>query len=108
MFAEELIGGLFIAQIKARGANPQKPFDTYEWLAEKARFGFTEWHSDVYYQKTADALITFVEFANDPARVERATIQGPWKNMVMWRAQCSVSITSTAARNSSMLRTKRS
>ncbi len=44
------------------------------WLTEKARFGFTEWHSDVYYQKTADALITFVEFANDPARVERATM----------------------------------
>ncbi len=35
-------------------------------LAEKARFGFTEWHSDVYYQKTADALLTFVEFADDP------------------------------------------
>jgi hypothetical protein len=28
---------IFIASIKARGANPQKPFDTYEWLAEKAR-----------------------------------------------------------------------
>ncbi len=22
-------------------------------------------------------------------RVEKATIQGPWKNMVMWRAKCS-------------------
>ena len=44
------------------------------WLTEKARFGFTEWHSDVYYQKTADALITFIEFANDPARVERASM----------------------------------
>jgi hypothetical protein len=22
-------------------------------------------------------------------RVEKATIQGPWKNMIMWRAQCS-------------------
>ncbi len=44
------------------------------WLAQKARFGFTEWHSDVYYQKTADALLTFIEFANDPARVERASM----------------------------------
>ena len=44
------------------------------WLTEKARFGFTEWHSDVYYQKTADALLTFIEFANDPARVERASM----------------------------------
>lgn len=44
------------------------------WLTEKARFGFTEWHSDVYYQKTADALITFIEFADDPPRVERASM----------------------------------
>jgi hypothetical protein len=44
------------------------------WLHEKWRFGFTEWHSDVYYQKTADALLTFVEFADDPARVERASM----------------------------------
>jgi hypothetical protein len=44
------------------------------WLTEKARFGFTEWHSDVYYQKTANALVTFIEFADDPARVERASM----------------------------------
>jgi hypothetical protein len=44
------------------------------WLTEKARFGFTEWHSDVYYQKTADALLTFIEFANDPALVQRASM----------------------------------
>lgn len=44
------------------------------WLDQKVRFGFTEWHSDVYYQKTADALLTFVEFARDPARVERASM----------------------------------
>jgi hypothetical protein len=44
------------------------------WLAEKARFGFTEWHSDVYYQKTANAILTFIEFADDPARVERASM----------------------------------
>lgn len=45
-----------------------------EWLRQKARFGFTEWHSDVYYQKTADALITFVEFANDRALADRAAM----------------------------------
>lgn len=43
------------------------------WLTEKARFGFTEWHSDVYYQKTAVALLTLIEWADDPALVERAT-----------------------------------
>lgn len=45
-----------------------------EWLTEKARFGFTEWHSDVYYQKTLDALITLVEWANDPTLSRRASM----------------------------------
>ena len=44
-----------------------------EWLTEKARFGFTEWHSDVYYQKTADALLTIIEWVDDPALVQRAS-----------------------------------
>jgi hypothetical protein len=43
------------------------------WLTEKARFGFTEWHSDVYYQKTADALLTIIEWVDDPALVQRAS-----------------------------------
>src|SRR4029079_14065925 len=38
-----------------------------KWLTEKARYGFTEWHSDVYYQKTFDALLTVVEWVDDPA-----------------------------------------
>ena len=36
------------------------------WLDEKVRFGFTEWHSDVYYQKDVTPLLTLVEFAPDP------------------------------------------
>ena len=44
------------------------------WLTEKARFGFTEWHSDVYYQKTADALLTIVEWVDDPASSQRASM----------------------------------
>jgi len=44
-----------------------------EWLTEKARFGFTEWHSDVYYQKTAIALLTLVEWSDDAALAERAS-----------------------------------
>ena len=54
----------------AQGAGAAAFID--EWLAEKARFGFTEWHSDVYYQKTADALLTLVEWVDDPALVQRA------------------------------------
>lgn len=45
-----------------------------EWLKEKARYGFTEWHSDVYYQKTFDALITIVEWVDDPAIATRASM----------------------------------
>ena len=45
-----------------------------KWLTEKARFGFTEWHSDVYYQKTFDALITVVEWVDDPTLARRASM----------------------------------
>src|SRR4029079_18776219 len=45
-----------------------------KWLTEKAKYGFTEWHSDVYYQKTFDALITIVEWANDPVLSRRASM----------------------------------
>ncbi len=34
-----------------------------DWLDEKARFGFSEWHSDVYYQKDVTPLLTFIEWA---------------------------------------------
>jgi hypothetical protein len=43
------------------------------WLDEKARYGFDEWHSDVYYQKDVDALLTIIEWADDPALVTRAS-----------------------------------
>ena len=36
-----------------------------DWIAEKARFGFTEWHSDVYYQKDVTPLLSLVEWADD-------------------------------------------
>ena len=45
-----------------------------KWLTEKARFGFTEWHSDVYYQKTFDALLTVVEWVDDPVLARRASM----------------------------------
>ncbi len=45
-----------------------------DWLDEKIKFGFTEWHSDVYYQKTFDALITVVEWVDDPTIVRRASM----------------------------------
>lgn len=36
-----------------------------EWMEEKARLGFVEWHSDVYYAKDVVALLTLAEFAED-------------------------------------------
>ena len=43
--------------------SPRRASD--DWLDEKVRFGFTEWHSDVYYQKDVTPLLTLVEFAPD-------------------------------------------
>jgi hypothetical protein len=35
------------------------------WFEERARFGFFEWHSNVYYQKDFTPLLTLVEYAGD-------------------------------------------
>ena len=64
-----------------------------EWLTEKARFGFTEWHSDVYYQKTADALLTIVEWVDDPALVA-ARVDGARPAALRHRAQHPAAATS--------------
>ncbi len=42
------------------------------WLDERARFGFAEWHSDVYYQKDLTPLLSLVEWAEDRDIAERA------------------------------------
>lgn len=42
------------------------------WFDEKARYGFSEWHSDVYYEKDLAPLLTLAEWADDPALAERA------------------------------------
>lgn len=42
------------------------------WFDFRARFGFTEWHSNVYYQEDLDALLTLAEFADDAAIQQRA------------------------------------
>lgn len=45
-----------------------------EWLDEHAAYGFSEWHSDVYYQKDVTPLLTLAEFAPDPEVANRAEI----------------------------------
>lgn len=41
------------------------------WLDEKARWGFSEWHSDVYYPEDTQALLLLSQYA-EPALADRA------------------------------------
>ena len=45
-----------------------------EWVAERLRFGFFEWHSTTYMRKNIEPLATLVEFADDPELVQAAAI----------------------------------
>ncbi len=42
------------------------------WLDLRARLGFSEWHSNVYYQKSIAPLLLLAEYAEDPAMRARA------------------------------------
>ncbi len=42
------------------------------WFDLRARFGFFEWHSNVYYQKDATPLLTLVEFSEEEEIRSRA------------------------------------
>jgi hypothetical protein len=44
------------------------------WLDERARFGFTEWHSNVYYNLDMRPLLSLVEWVDDPLIVQRASM----------------------------------
>ena len=44
------------------------------WMDLRARFGFSEWHSNVYYQEDLNGLLTLVEFANDEEIATRAAM----------------------------------
>jgi hypothetical protein len=44
------------------------------WFDHKAKFGFDEWHSNVYYQKDVTPLLTLVEYADDPEIATRAAM----------------------------------
>ena len=37
-----------------------------QWISERARFGFFEWHSNVYMLKNITPLITLIELGDDP------------------------------------------
>ena len=44
------------------------------WMEHRSRFGFAEWHSNVYYQKDLTPLLTLIEFADDDELRARATM----------------------------------
>jgi hypothetical protein len=44
------------------------------WMDERWEAGFSEWLSNVYYQKDATPLLTLVEYAEDPEIATRAAI----------------------------------
>lgn len=63
------VTGLNGAQHKARARTA-----IMEWLDERAETGFTEWHSDVYYQKDITPLLSLVEWADDEELATRAAM----------------------------------
>lgn len=45
-----------------------------KWLEERARWGFTEWHSDVYYNWDMNPLISLIEWCEDAEIAHRAAM----------------------------------
>ncbi|NVM46331.1 MAG: hypothetical protein HWN79_15585 [Candidatus Lokiarchaeota archaeon] len=44
------------------------------WLNWRARFGFSEWHSDIYYEEDLMPLLNLVEFAQDNDTATKAAM----------------------------------
>ncbi|MGI9577730.1 MAG: hypothetical protein ACR2OH_06005 [Microthrixaceae bacterium] len=44
-----------------------------EWIQERARFGFSEWHSNVYMLKNITPLVTIVELSDDEELIRLGT-----------------------------------
>lgn len=44
-----------------------------EWIAERARFGFSEWHSNVYMLKNITPLLTLIELCDDEELIRLGT-----------------------------------
>lgn len=45
-----------------------------QWVDHRARWGFSEWYSNVYYQEDLEATVTLAEFAADKAFSTRGAI----------------------------------
>ena len=45
-----------------------------QWVGDRARWGFSEWYSNVYYQEDLEAAVTLAEFATDDDLATLGTI----------------------------------
>lgn len=54
-------------------AERAKP-EILEWITERGRFGFFEWHSNVYMAKNVSPLLMLCEISNDPDVVQAAAV----------------------------------
>jgi hypothetical protein len=64
------------------------------WLDEKATWGFSEWHSDVYYGEDIEALLLLAEFAQpDLARRAAAMLDVLLYDLAIHQAQGNVGVT---------------
>ena len=78
--AELLAGQLFPATVFTNsGMNGSehvahaKPM-ILQWLGWKAKFGFNEWYSDVYYNQLISALVNLADFASDKDIANRSAM----------------------------------
>ena len=46
----------------------------HRWLDLRARYGFSEWHSNVYFNEDIPALLNLVDFAADESLRQKATL----------------------------------
>jgi len=78
--AELLVGQLFPAKIFPNSGMTGLDHVTHatplilQWLDWKAKFGFDEWYSDVYYNQDITALVNLVDFSSNPDIATRASM----------------------------------
>ena len=77
---DEYLGGLALPEVTfnvtgltgAQHAERARPA-ILEWIDERARFGFSEWHSNVYMLKNITPLLTLIELCDDDELIRRAS-----------------------------------
>lgn len=77
---DEYLAGLALADVTftvtgltgAQHAERARPV-ILEWIDERARFGFSEWHSNVYMLKNITPLVTLIELCHDEELIRLGT-----------------------------------